>query len=114
MGPNDEPPLPRAGPGPVVKVIRQGHEKRLARRELKILVTVGPDGKATWVSAQGTTDDVQMAKFVATVLTLTPNKPAVCEGKPCTMQYPFYLKLDVDKSNGLHKLGRDEATQHIR
>jgi hypothetical protein len=29
------------------------------------------------VLAQGTTDDVQMAKFVATVLKLTPYKPAM-------------------------------------
>lgn len=114
IGPNDEPPFPRDGLGPVVKVIRQGQQKRLARGELKMLVTVGPDGKAIKVSAQGTTDDVQMAKFVATVLKLTPYKPAICEGAPCTMQYPFYLKLDVDKASGLRQLGPDEITPAIR
>jgi len=46
IGPNDEPPFPRDGLGPIIKAIQQGQEKRLARGEVKMLVTVGADGKA--------------------------------------------------------------------
>jgi hypothetical protein len=104
IGPNDEPPFPRDGLGPIIDAIQQGQAKRLAKGELKMLVTVGPDGKAMKVSTQGKINDATMARFVATILELTPYKPALCDGNPCTMQYPFFIKLRVDKShltNGL-------------
>ena len=104
IGPNDEPPFPRDGLAPIIDAIQQGQAKRLAKGELKMLVTVGPDGRAMKVATQGKINDATMARFVATVLELTPYKPALCDGSPCTMQYPFFIKLKVDKShlaNGL-------------
>jgi hypothetical protein len=37
----------------------------------------------------------EMTKVVATILTLTPFKPALCKGVPCTMDYPFRIHFGV-------------------
>jgi hypothetical protein len=77
--------------------IIKGQEAYLAVGELRLLVTVGPDGKAKDVSAYGKVDNPGMVKFAASVLVLTRYKPAICKGSPCTMQFPFQLKLKVDQ-----------------
>jgi hypothetical protein len=97
IAPGDEPPYPVDGLKPIVAAIIKGQEAYLAVGELRLLVTVGPDGKAKDVSAYGKVDNPGMAKFAASVLLLTKYKPAICKGSPCTMQFPFQLKLKVDQ-----------------
>ena len=92
---DDEPPFPEAGLKPVMDAIHKGQAKRLAQGELRFLVTVGPDGAARDVTAYGTVDDAKMTNFAASVLMLTKYKPALCNGTPCTMQFPFRIKLSV-------------------
>jgi hypothetical protein len=97
-------PLPRGtshrtpleGLKPIVAAILKGQERYLARGELQLLVTVGPDGKGKNVTAYGKVDNPDMAKFASSVLLLTKFKPAICNGSLCKMQFPFQLKLKVD------------------
>jgi hypothetical protein len=96
VAPGDEPPYPLEGLKPIVAAILKGQERYLARGELQLLVTVGPDGKGKNVTAYGKVDNPDMAKFASSVLLLTKFKPAICNGTPCTMQFPFQLKLKVD------------------
>lgn len=93
----DEPPFPAKGLGNVFREIKQGQDVLQARGELKLNVTVGPDGVATDVEDFGTVGGVnahEMTTYVAAILMKAPYKPAMCQGKPCTMQFPFKLKLD--------------------
>ncbi len=96
MAPGDEPPYPLEGLKPIVSAIFKAQEKLAATGDLQLIVTVGPDGKSKEVNAYGSVDVPEMAKFAASVLYITKFKPAVCGGKPCTMEFPFYLKLKVD------------------
>ena len=92
----DEPPYPIMGMKPVFKAIQQGQDIMQARGELDFEVTVGPDGKATYVSSHqdlGGPNAREMSNYVASVFMFAKFKPGVCSGQPCTMQFPFKLKL---------------------
>ena len=93
LPPGDEPPFPLEGMKPIFSAIKKGQEKLLAKGVLSVAVTVGPDGKAMQVVDLGSTKNLEMTQFAATVLMMTKFKPAVCAGKPCIMQFPLNLKL---------------------
>jgi len=95
MAATDEPPFPANGLKPIIVAIQKAQTRVMARGELRLIVTVGSDGKAKEVSAYGTVDDPKMTKFAASVLMVTQYKAAVCGGIRCTMQFPFHLKLRV-------------------
>jgi hypothetical protein len=93
IAPGDEPPFPLEGMKPIVTAIRKAQAMRQATGELSLAVTVGADGKARQVADYGSLDDPEMTKFASSVLLMTQFKPAVCGGAPCTMQFPFTMKL---------------------
>ena len=93
LKPGDEPPFPLDGLKPIINAINKGQSLVRARGELNLTVTVGPDGKATEVADYGSTRNDEILKFAASILLLTKYKPAICSGRPCTMQFPFNLKL---------------------
>jgi hypothetical protein len=93
LPPGDEPPFPAEGLKAVFSAIKKAQEKLQARGDLNMAVTVGPDGKAKQVADYGSVDNPEMTKFAASVLLMTKFKPAVCAGAPCTMQFPFNLRL---------------------
>jgi outer membrane biosynthesis protein TonB len=93
LKPGDEPPFPLEGIKPIINAINKGQSMMRARGELNLTVTVGPDGKATEVADYGSTRNREMLNYAASILLMTKFKPAVCSGKPCTMQFPFALKL---------------------
>src|SRR5689334_18057614 len=93
MGPGDEPPFPLEGMKPIFNALKKAQYKMKAHGELNFAVTVGPDGKATKVEDYGSTDKPQMSELAGSVLLMTKFKPAVCNGKPCVMQFPFKLRL---------------------
>ena len=91
--PGDEPPFPLEGLKSVFTAIKKAQGKLQANGDLNMAVTVGPDGKAKQVADYGSVDNPEMTKFAASVLLMTRFKPAVCAGTPCTMQFPFNLRL---------------------
>ena len=90
LGPNDEPPYPLNGLGPVYKVIAAGQRKLHVTGNLTVAVEVNSEGDATSVSVLRSTNP-EMVNFVASVLMLQKYKPASCNGSPCTMQFPFRI-----------------------
>jgi hypothetical protein len=93
----DEPPFPVTGLKPIFVAIKKGQSVLQARGELNFGVTVGPDGVASKVDdfgGVGGANAHEMTQYVASVLVNAKYKPAVCQGKPCTMQFPFRLKLN--------------------
>lgn len=88
----DEPPYPAKGLLPIYKAI--GHARNIApgQGELFVAVTVDPKGRAKEVQVMRSPGK-EMTEFVASVLLLTKFKPAICEGKPCQMQFPLQLQF---------------------
>jgi hypothetical protein len=93
--PDDEPPFPAEGLRPVFVAINKAHEKIDAIGDLVLIVDVGADGEAKSVKAVRSPSP-EMAKFVGGLMYITKFKPAVCEGKPCAMQYPFRLSFSLE------------------
>ena len=93
LKPGDEPPFPAEGIKPIFSAVKKAQRVLKARGQLDMKVTVGPDGKAIKVEDFGTVRTGQMTEITQQVLLLTPYKPAICNGQPCTMQFRFTQKL---------------------
>lgn len=92
LAPGDEPPFPLNGSKKLLAQISEAADKLDARGELVLYVRVGADGKAKSVSTISKADPV-LLRYVATAVMLEPYKPAMCDGKPCEMAYPFYFSF---------------------
>ena len=91
----DEPPFPLEGLRALIDPIQKAQEKLFARGDLFLVATIGPDGKAKQVSSYRSPSS-EMTKFAAQVLMLTPFKPAICSGKPCTMDFPLKMTFRIE------------------
>ena len=64
---------------------------------LALLVTVHVDDQGEAKSAAVyETPDPRVARVVAVVLMKTTYKPARCNGKPCSSEFPFTARFDVE------------------
>lgn len=93
----DEPPFPIKGIKPIFSQLQQGQRVLQARGELNLAVTVGPDGKPIKVEDYGGVtgaNALEMTNYAQSLLMLATYKPALCQGKPCAMQFPFKLPLN--------------------
>lgn len=95
LAPGDEPPYPLNGPKELYTAIVKALGRVGDRSELTLLVRVGADGAAKSVSAVGSPTP-ELLQFAATAVMLQKYKPAVCDGTPCEMMYPFSFKFDLD------------------
>jgi outer membrane biosynthesis protein TonB len=90
LSPSDEPPFPVDGLRPIYKAIATAQQKLLVTGEMTLAVEVSAQGQATSVSVLRSADP-EMTKLAATVLMLQKYKPALCNGNPCIMQFPFRI-----------------------
>jgi hypothetical protein len=88
----DEPPFPKSGLQALLKPIALGQQKLQVTGKLLLVGVVDPSGKVLRVSAVGSPSP-EMTKFASEVMLLTPFKPALCAGKPCTMEFPLHLQF---------------------
>jgi hypothetical protein len=93
IGPNDEPPFPLDGLGPIYKAIADGQQRFLVAGSMSLAVEINGQGDATSVSVLQSPDP-GLTKFVASVLMFQKYKPALCDGTPCTMQFPFRITFE--------------------
>jgi hypothetical protein len=91
----DEPPYPLNGLASILRASEKLQHSLLVRGELSMAATIDAHGNATSVEVYKSPDP-QMAKAMAGVLMLEKYKPAVCNGSPCQMQYPFRMNFHVD------------------
>ena len=59
-----------------------------------MFVTVDSQGRAKSVSVLQSPDP-KMTQYAAGVLMLETYKPALCDGTPCTMQFPFRITFST-------------------
>jgi hypothetical protein len=93
MGDADEPPFPANGLRPIYQMLASGQQELRANGPLTIFVEVDSQGRATKVSVLQSPNP-EMTKFAASVLLLEKYKPAVCNGIPCTMEFPFRITFE--------------------
>lgn len=91
----DEPPFPRHGLREVFDPIRKAQGRLLVRGDLFLVATIDPSGEAVEVTVIGSPSP-EMTRFAAEILLLTKYKPAMCGGKPCTMQFPLRMRFNVE------------------
>jgi hypothetical protein len=94
MPQEDEPPYPKYGLISIYKPLVKLQERFQGRGDIEMYVTVDAEGRPRSVSVYKT-PDADVSKAIASVLMLTEFKPAVCNGKPCTMEFPLVLTLAV-------------------
>ncbi|WP_172202902.1 energy transducer TonB [Niveibacterium sp. COAC-50] len=92
MPESDEPPFPEHGLRDILESLARLAGNGHINDEVSIYVTVDATGAATNVDLVEYAD-VDNAKAVAYVLVKAKYKPAKCGGEPCTMQWPFRVKL---------------------
>jgi hypothetical protein len=92
MADADEPPYPLHGPRRILETCEEIEKYLRVRGGLSLAVTVDPDGKPVAVEVLKS-PDAEMTKKMAMVLMLEKYKPAVCNGAPCQMQYPFRMEF---------------------
>ncbi|XYJ10541.1 MORN repeat-containing protein [Telluria sp. B2] len=98
----DDPPYPSKGPFEFLKAIAAlNRDAGAAEGTLRMAVLVGADGKAKRAdvfekpSLGDPKDDQKLVKRIASILMLTPYKPAMCQGEPCEMVYPVLNEFIV-------------------
>ena len=95
MPPEDEPPFPLEGLGPLYDTLRKVSNKLDNLGDIVFIVTVDSSGEG--VSARVIkADDAQIGRYAAQVAMMTRFKPALCAGKPCTMD--FVIRIIVTRS----------------
>lgn len=112
LKPGDDPPYPEAGTRSLFQQIVKANASVGAEGNLLIQVVVGADGKGKKVRVyqKPQAEDRQHADFlvqeVAAALMRTTYKPAICEGQPCEMAYPFLFTFDVPLSRDVPAMFR--------
>jgi hypothetical protein len=86
----DEPPYPLHGLKPIYQWLSDAQAKLLVEGELRLYVLVGADGKPVQVTMIGS-PSADMTKFAASVVMRETYKPAMCDGTPCQMVFPFSM-----------------------
>jgi hypothetical protein len=95
MAPDDEPPFPLEGMQALVLDIRDAARTLQVRGGLRLVAHVNGAGKVTKVDVHQSPDE-QLTRFAAYRLVETRFKRALCNGKPCAMQFPLILMVGGD------------------
>lgn len=89
----DEPPYPLKGMRAIIDPVNKITQKLLITGNLELLLTVNAKGEGENVEIISSPDP-KFTQLVASILLLTPFKPAICNGQPCTMQFPLSLSFE--------------------
>jgi hypothetical protein len=92
LAPGDEPPYPVDGVQAILKQVSTVQGKFDYHGPADIFITVGSDGKARSASVVGKAPK-ELARQLSAIALAQAYKPAMCQGTPCEMIYPFRLYL---------------------
>ena len=95
MPAEDEPPFPENGLMGIWKPIAESFHRSNQIGEIIAVATIDPKGKVEKVAMYKTTSN-DMTKMISTALFATKFKPAVCDSKPCTMDFILEGELNID------------------
>ena len=92
---DQEPPYPAEGMAPIVRAVAKLVSRQRFEGEVLMHVRVDASGKAQEFKLIKY-PSMEAARAVATVVLLTPFKPARCGAQPCAMEFPLHLKLRLE------------------
>lgn len=95
MGPDDEPPYPARGYGKLMRSISSAQNSVQIEGMVEMGVIVGADGRADSVKVYQSPDP-KTTQVIASVLMLEKYKPALCNAKPCTQEFPFAIRFSLE------------------
>ena len=92
----DEPSYPIAGLRPLAEeIVAELANTSIGKGTLFMTVHVDEQGEAK-PTAVFDTPDARVSRVVAVVLMKTKYKPARCNGKPCSSEFPFTARFDAE------------------
>jgi len=92
----DEPSYPTSGLRPLAEdIVLALADGPVGKGGLFMTVHVDEQGEAK-STAVFETPDARVSRIVAVVLMKTKYKPAICKGKPCSSEFPFTARFDVE------------------
>lgn len=100
LAPGDEPPYPVKGPAPFYQTVQRIISATRQQGDITVYVLVGKDGKPVNVTTVGQDKQgipPEVSKAVGMAAGLIAYKPAVCDGQPCEMMYPYRLALTLER-----------------
>ncbi len=92
LAPGDEPPYPVMGVQTILRLVSEIQGKFDYHGRADIFITVGSDGKARSASIVGKVPK-DLGRHLSAIALAQVYKPAMCQGTPCEMIYPFPLYL---------------------
>ena len=92
----DTPPYPLHGTREMFEWLSKAQNERLVSGNLMMKVMVDSQGRATAVQVLASPDEA-LTKFAAAVLMKQQYSPALCQGTPCAMAYPFGSRLTIGR-----------------
>ena len=90
----DEPPYPLDGLQRIMERVRTEQRVRMARGDLLVFVTVDANGNAVSANVHRTPKET-LSNDIKAILLSEKYKPAWCNGRPCTMVFPFKMNFNV-------------------
>lgn len=88
----EQPPFPKQGMEKIYKPIIEAHAKVARGGTLFLVAMVDSNGKVENVAVYETPNE-SITEIATAVLFNTEFDPAVCDGKPCKMEFPFEFNL---------------------
>jgi hypothetical protein len=95
MAPGDEPPFPIGGLRTLYGPLAKANRKLQVTGDLFVVATVDATGETTEVRIINQPGS-EMGTFAGQLLLLAKFKPAVCQGKPCQMDFPLRFTFLLD------------------
>lgn len=91
---SDEPPYPLHGKANIMRQIRNPETSKDVNGLLRLELMINEHGKATSVKFFPF-GNAMVARIAAVALLNETYKPALCQGKPCAMVYPFAMEFET-------------------
>lgn len=92
MAPGDEPPYPKYGMKGLLRTLDRLREHAHLEGSFDAGVVVGPDGRAIEVRIYASPTS-ELTQLFSDHLVVEQYKPALCQGQPCTQEFPFQVAL---------------------
>jgi hypothetical protein len=96
LHPDDTPPYPEKGTAQIFRWLYKAQSSMLVEGTLRAVVDVGADGKATGIRTFDSPDK-KLSELVKAIMFEQKFSPALCDGKPCAMRFPFEIKFTVTR-----------------
>jgi hypothetical protein len=94
MPESDEPPFPSKGLKEIYQWVSKAQQKLLVSGLLDIELEIDEKGQAQTVKVYKSPDE-KMTQAIAGILMAQSFKPALCQGVPCKMSYPFMIDFKL-------------------